>query len=310
MGSDCLLEEKRTDPLLMTLIERFKSSNIIVKLIAVNAVVFVVANLAFAFMALLGEFSFELASWNIRLGGTAQMNELVMRPWTVVTYMFMHFDFGHIFWNMLILFFLGKVFLHLFDSRKLLSVYLVGGLAGFLLFAIAYNVFPTLDPVRTHMVGASASIMAIVLAVATYAPNYSIQLVIFGPVKMWLVGTLYVIADIAAIKYFDNTGGHLAHLGGAAYGFIWASQIKQGKNIGQWMERLVDRLANLFKKGTRARMKVVKNEKRGGKSDAEYNVEKKANQAKVDAILDKISKSGYDSLTKTEKDILFKQGDR
>ena len=296
----------------MTLLDRFKSSNIIVKLIVVNALVFVVANLVFDFMALSGELHGPQAERNICLGVTAELNELAMRPWTVVTYMFTHFYFGHIFWNMLILFFLGKVFLHLLDSRKLLSVYLVGGLAGFLLFAITYYVFPALEPDGSHMVGASASIMAIVLAAATYAPNYSIQLVIFGPVKMWLIGALYVIADIAAIKYFVNTGGHLAHLGGAAYGFIWASQIKQGKNIGQWMERLVDRLANLFKKGTRARMKVVKNKKgkRGGKSDAEYNVEKKVNQAQVDAILDKISKSGYDSLTKTEKDILFKQGDR
>jgi membrane associated rhomboid family serine protease len=293
----------------MTLIDRFKSSNIIVKLIAVNALVFVVANVVFAFLALSGEFSFELASWNSRLGGTAQIDELIVRPWTVVTYMFTHFDFGHIFWNMIILFFLGKVFLHLLDPRKMLSVYLMGGLAGFVLFLVAYNVFPVLDPVRTHMVGASASIMAIVLAAATYSPNYSIQLVIFGPVKMWLIGVVYVLADIAAIKYFDNTGGHLAHLGGAAYGILWASQMKKGKNIGGWMERLVDKLANLFKKGIRTKMKVVKNERRGGKTDAQFNVDKKASQAKVDSILDKISKSGYDSLTKAEKDILFKQGD-
>lgn len=294
----------------MALINQFKSSNIIVKLIAVNAVVFVVANIVFAFLALSGEFSFELASWNIRMGGTAQLDELLVRPWTVVTYMFTHFEFGHIFWNMIILFFLGKVFLHLLDARKMLSVYLVGGLAGFLLFIVAYNLFPALDPDGTHMVGASASIMAIVLAAATFSPNYSIQLVIFGPVKMWLIGVVYVLADIAAIKYFDNTGGHIAHLGGAAYGFLWASQMKKGKNIGRWMEELVDRLANLFKKGTRAKMKVVKNEPRGGKTDAQYNVDRKASQAKVDSILDKISKSGYDSLTKAEKDILFKQGDK
>jgi len=205
----------------------------------------------------------------------------------------------------------GTVFLTQHNPKKTLSMYLVGGLAGLMLFIVLYNILPALEErvEGSRIMGASGCVMALFVAATIYNPKSLINLKFFQ-IPVWIIAVLYVLRDISYLKLGDNLGGLYAHLGGAAYGFIWASQIKQGKNIGQWMERLVDRLANLFKKGTRARMKVVKNEKRGGKSDAEYNVEKKANQAKVDAILDKISKSGYDSLTKTEKDILFKQGDR
>lgn len=293
----------------MTLLDRFKSSNIVIKLIAVNALVFLIVNILLGVWAMSGDFNLNEATESLRLGVSADMKLLLYRPWTIVTYMFTHYDFMHIFVNMLILFFLGRIFLYLTNPRKFLSMYVMGGLAGFLFYVIGFNFFPALNVDNTHMIGASASVMAIVLAAATYSPNYTVNLIIFGPVKLWLIGVLYVLADIAAIKYFDNTGGHLAHLGGAAYGFLWARQMKQGKNIGAWMERWLDRLANLFKGGGKTRMKVVKNQRRGGKTDEEYIMEKRNNQARVDSILDKISKSGYDSLTKDEKDFLFKQGE-
>lgn len=294
----------------MTLIDRFKASDIIVKLIAVNAMVFLASLVALGIFAgsAANPEDFNPDDVDLLLSATADFKKLPFRFWTPITYMFAHRELGHIFWNMLVLYLGGMTFFRLFNARNTLAMYLVGGIAGFLTFAILFKIFPAFNP-ESSMLGASAAVFALLAAAATHSPNALINLRFFQ-VKVWIVAAVYIVTNLVALKSYENIGGTYAHLGGAAYGFIWASQMKKGKNIGAWMERLVDKLANLFKKGTRTKMKVVKNERRGGKTDAQYNVDRKVSQAKVDSILDKISKSGYDSLTKAEKDILFKQGDK
>jgi membrane associated rhomboid family serine protease len=230
---------------------------------------------------------------------------LLYRPWSVFTYMFTHIDFWHIFWNMFMLFVFGKIMMTFLGPRKLLSMYLLGGLAGFLLYIIAFNIFPALD-VNSTIVGASAAIMAIVVAMAAYMPNYTLNLILIGPVKLQYIAMFYVVLDFVSIRMMENTGGHIGHLGGAVYGFVWGWNYRLGRDYSSWFELLLDRFFNLFKRG-RGRFKVVKKAgTRVPKSDEDYNADKLKRQQRVDAILDKISKAGYDSLSKEEKDFLFK----
>jgi membrane associated rhomboid family serine protease len=284
-----------------------KKANVLIQFIVINVAVFVVINIILVAMGLAigdpGQFH------DLYLSCTADIRAVPGRFWTIITYMFTHHDFGHIFGNMLILFFVGRIFLQLLGTKKFIATYILGGVSGWLFFALSYNIFPAFEPVGSRMVGASASVMAIFLAAATYSPNYRFNLPLVGAVPLWLIAGIYVLYDFVSLRYYVNSGGHLAHLGGAFYGFIMASQLRGGRDISRWFEGFMDNMLNFFKKGRSPKLKVVK-ATRKGKSDEEFNAEKKKSQERVDLILDKISKSGYDSLTKDEKDFLFRQSQR
>jgi membrane associated rhomboid family serine protease len=229
------------------------------------------------------------------------------RPWTLVTYMFLHIDFIHILFNLLWLYWFGTVFIQELGLKKLLSTYLLGGFAGGLLYVLFYNLFPVFEPVRANSValGASASVMAVVLAAATYRPDRRLHLIFIGPVKIVYIALIMFIFT-SLVDFSVNSGGKIAHIGGAVTGFLFAFYYKQGKDITKGFDRMMDRIATWFKPG-KQRMKVTY--KRPA-DDIEYNKQKADEQQEIDRILDKISKGGYESLTAKEKELLFKMSDK
>jgi len=237
----------------------------------------------------------------------ANLDVLAKRPWTLVTYMFLHVDFIHILFNLLWLYWFGTVFIQGIGLKKLLSTYLLGGLAGGILYVIFYNIFPVFDQVRENSIalGASASVMAVVAATATYQPNNRMHLILIGPVKILYIA-LFMFIFTSLVDFSVNTGGKIAHIGGALMGFFIAYYYKQGKDITRGFERMMDRLATLFKPG-KQKMKVTH---KRATDDIEYNRQKNDAQKEIDSILDKISKAGYNSLTAREKELLFKMGDK
>ena len=278
----------------------FKSGSALTKLIYINIAVFLAVKLIGVIFFLLSiPPSFSIVNW---FAVPADLNNLMFKPWTVFTYMFLHQDFIHILFNMLVLYWFGKIFLNFFDSKKLLSVYLVGGLAGATLYILSFNVFPVFNQALpiSYALGASASVMAIVIGISVYAPNHKINLLFLGPVPLKYIAIFYIVLDILSIAS-SNAGGHIAHLGGALFGYLYISRMRKGKNITRGFDKFMDKLFSLFKPGGKIKVSYKR-----PADDYEYNKTKAANQKDVDKILDKIAKSGYDSLTKKEKEILFK----
>jgi len=280
--------------------QSFKSGNTLIKLLYINIAVFLAVKIiGVLFFLLSAEQTFSIANW---LAVPADFSNLILKPWTIFTYMFLHVDFFHILFNMLWLYWFGVLFLSYFDEKKLLSLYLTGGLAGAALYILAFNIFPAFSEVLpvSFALGASASVIAIVIAVSVHAPDHTIHLLFLGPVKLKYIALVTIAIDILSIAS-SNAGGHIAHLGGALYGYLFVQQYKKGKNINKGFDRFMDKLFSLFK--PKPKFKVTY---KRPMTDIEYNKEKIKKQKDVDQILDKIAKSGYDSLTKKEKEILFK----
>lgn len=289
--------------------ESFRKGSNLTKLIYVNIGVYVLVKV----FALLG-WILQISDFGYILGGylavPASTDRIFAQPWSLLTYMFLHYDFFHILFNMLWLFWFGRMFIEFIGNARLVAVYILGGLTGAAFYIMAYNFFPVLEASKDYAIaiGASASVMAIVFSVAFYRPNHRIHLVFIGPVKLVHIAIFSVIIDVLSISG-GNAGGHIAHLGGAFYGYIYAVNFKKGQDIASVFVALINKVADIFKKHKKPRMKV----KYGGQSsakmnDRQYNARKKDDQERINKILDKISKSGYDSLTKEEKEILFKSG--
>lgn len=291
----------------------------LVRLLLVNGGVFLMVTT----LQLLTTLGFGKASpWEsgavLGLATTWVPDVLLRRPWTIITHMFVHTGVWHLLMNMALLYWMGRLFVVHFGSRRLLSTYLVGGLAGFLLYFSATNLFPGLQQ-GTYAYGASAAVMAILTAVATRDPERRIGLVIIGSVPLKYVAIVLVLLDYFALSNGENTGGNLAHLGGALFGFVMVKQAQQGRDLVGWFENLLDAVTTALKPTGRPKLRVEKSERRKpwsrksksetrtsrAKSDAEFNQEKKVRLARLDAILDKVSKHGYDNLTKEEKAFLF-----
>lgn len=245
--------------------------------------------------------TYKLLSYYLTIPASPKL--LLYRPWTVVTHMFVHDGFLHILFNMMWLYFGGSLFLTFHDSKKLLSTYLLGGFVGALFFILSMNLFPIFSSSAPYAVaeGASAAVLAIVVAVATTAPNYVVRLVLIGPVKLKYIAIISVLIDVLMIPK-GNAGGHFGHLGGAFFGFIYASQLKNGKDLTVDFLRPIFWIRNKLKLRNRP-IKVVHSKP---KSRYQHQEEKANKQEQVDAILDKIKRSGYDSLSKKEKEILFR----
>lgn len=242
----------------------------------------------------------------------ANLEVLARRPWTLISYMFLHVDFIHILFNLLWLYWFGTVFIQELGLKKLLSTYLLGGLAGGILYVIAYNLFPVFDAVRGESIalGASASVMAVVVASATYEPDRRMHLILIGPVKIVYIALVMFILT-SMVDFSVNTGGKIAHIGGALMGFLFAYYYRKGRDISRGFDRMMDSMATWFK--PRERLKVTYKRSAGEKrpaDDFEYNKKKAEEQKEIDRILDKISKAGYDSLSSREKEMLFKMGNK
>lgn len=277
----------------------------VMKLLLINVLFFLVQSLVLL-IAFFGGFKSEyiafLANW---LWASSDISTLITRPWTLVTYMFLHNpeSIFHVLSNMLYLYFFGRIFVDFFNQKKAYPLYLFGGLVGFLVSFLAYNLIPSLqNEVGVTMVGASAAVMAIVLATATLAPDFTVHLIIIGPVKLKYVALFVVIIDLISIPSTFNLGGHIAHLGGALTGYLYIRSYNNGRDWFSWWQRLEERMYGLFQK--RKPKVVYRNQNNPGPtSKREQDVSK---QQKIDAILDKIKAGGYDSLSKNEKEFLFK----
>ena len=279
----------------------FRQNNDLVKLILVNIGVWIVLLLL---NTLLWLFQSNLYSDILSfLAVHSNFRILLTHPWTLVSYMFVHEGFWHIFFNMLWLYWFGKIFLEYLTERQLVAIYFLGGIAGALFFVLTFNVFPSFDNVFhfSYAIGASASVMAIITAISFYAPNYRMNLIFIGPVKIIWLAVFFFIYDFISIKS-GNPGGHLAHIGGAIFGWYFAYALRNGKDITLSFSGFANWFMNLFQRKKKFTVSY------SGKkvSDQEYNHNKKENQKTMDEILDKISKSGYNSLSKAEKDFLFR----
>ena len=241
---------------------------------------------------------YTVTSW---VAVPADLGALLHRPWSLITYMFFHWDFMHILFNMLWLYWMGRIFQEYLGNRKLLVVYFLGGLAGALFYIASYNLFPLFANAlpQSSAIGASASVLAITIAAATLVPDYPIQLLFIGRVALKWVAVVTLLLDLISISG-SNAGGHLAHLGGALFGFIYVRQLRAGRDIGNWLSRIFDKLT--FRKIPVMQVKYSR-----GKTDEDYLTVKKSKQERLDDILDKISKSGYGSLSKEEREFLFSQ---
>lgn len=281
----------------------FKSGSALTKLIYINLAVFLAVKIIGVIFFLLNiSPNFSIVNW---FAVPADIHNLIYKPWTIFTYMFLHQEFLHILFNILWLYWFGQIFLRYFDDKKLLSVYLVGGLAGAALYILSFNLLPVFNQVLpvSYALGASASVIAIVIAVSVYAPNHTINLMFFGPVQLKYIAIITIVIDILSIAS-SNAGGHIAHLGGALFGYLYISQLRKGKNITRGFDRFMDKIFSLFK--PREKFKVTyKRPMTDIEKDIEYNKTQAAKQKDIDKILDKIAKSGYDSLTKKEKEVLF-----
>ena len=289
---------------------RYNMAGVVEKLIAVNVLVFVVVFLLKAIFYLFNLPDY-LSEW---LVFPKQLGEFIYKPWTLITYAFMHSGIWHILSNMLILYFSGRMFLTFFSPKRLLNYYFLGAIAGALLFMLSYNVFPAFAGAgNSYLLGASAAVMAVLLGVTTQAPNMSVRLMIIGSIKLWWIAAFFVISDIVQMP-FNNPGGHLAHIGGALLGYVYTTQLQKGRDIGAWFEKLVDGVVSLFSKKEKTPFKKVYKNKNYSSSKSKssktthHTAGAKEKQQKIDAILDKISKSGYESLSKAEKDFLFNAG--
>jgi len=274
------------------------------RLLAVNAGVFLVIQSVIIFLNLSGSrgrAQFPLDLW---LATSTDWTVVASRPWSVITHMFTHVSFSHFLWNMVWLYFSGQLFERYYGKRKLLAVYLAGGIFGWL---ILQGITPLTALEPGFAMGASACIMAVFIAAAVHSPEE--RLMFFGvfPVKLKVLAIIYVLMDYMALRGEINLGGHIAHLAGAAFGFFYAIQIKKGINILKWFEKLLDAIKGLFV--GRKKLKTAYKSARQ-MTDEEYNQTKVRNDNRVDAILDKIARGGYDSLTRDEKDFLFRHSKR
>ena len=285
--------------------QTFKQGTSLIKLIYINASVFILLKLFFIILLLFnGSGSFLLSYLAI----PADLNLLIYRAWTPLTYMFLHEGFLHIFFNMFTLFWFGRIFLMYFSEKQLVGLYLIGGLMAALVYVIAYNLFPYYAPTlhQSLLLGASGSIMAIIVATAFRSPDMELQVLFLGNVKLKYIAIFFVLTSLFGITS-NNGGGELAHLGGALAGYLFVVSLRQGKDLTKGISRILDTISNLF--GPR-KLKVKHNPNRRNSrmSDAEFNVNKARKMAEIDKILDKIKTSGYESLSVDEKKKLFEQG--
>jgi membrane associated rhomboid family serine protease len=281
----------------------FRSGSSLMKLIYINLAVF----LSVTIIGIIGFLIVdqEILNQTIRiLSVPSSFNTLLLRPWTLITYMFTHKELLHIIVNLLWLYWFGKIFLEYLDEKKLVAVYLIGGIAGGLTYVLSYNIFPAFKGIvgeSIPLLGASASVMAIVVAIAAYVPDYTVYLLFLGRVKIkYIAIAIFIFTSI--LDFSANSGGKLAHIGGALFGFLYTYSYRQGNDIGRWVSKALDSLVTLFK--PRKKLKVTYKKP---VDDFEYNRKKADHQKEINAILDKISKGGYDSLTKQEKETLFRE---
>ncbi len=267
-----------------------RRADMLTKLIVINIIVFILANI-FVNIPGLGSYVYDYFAL------PSSLHQLLYRPWTLITYMFLHVQTMHLISNMIMFYWFGIIFTDFMGTKRLLYTYLLGGIAGGLLFIIFSNLFMQ----GSNLIGASAGIMAVIIATAILVPDYQLHLIFFGPVKLkYLAVGAFVLSSL--IDFSVNSGGKVSHIGGALYGILYMSQYRKGTDYAEIAGNFIDKIGKFFK-GTNKGPKLKKS---GGNGLRQQKTSEDEKQKKIDAILDKISASGYDALTKEEKDFLFK----
>ncbi|WP_428231217.1 rhomboid family intramembrane serine protease [Flavobacterium sp.] len=245
--------------------------------------------------------SFAYPDW---LALSSDPNVFMFRPWTFLTYAFFHSSFLHLLFNMMVLNFASNLFLTFFTQKQYLGLYILGAVFSGVVFSLSFYFLN----IPGSIVGASAAIMAVLVGVTTYQPLMNVRLLLIGNVKLWHITTVILVLDLMQFR-LDNTGGHISHLAGALFGFIFIKLLQNGTDLSIIISRTIDFFTNLFKKSPSTPFKKVhKNYKKPAEKVASRIVTKDKTQQQIDEILDKISQSGYDCLTKEEKEFLFKAG--
>lgn len=275
---------------------QYKTGGMVQKLIFWN-IGFFLFSLVFFYSFSAGKF--QIPTW---IALSSDLGTFIRTPWTLITFNFFHAGFLHLIFNLLVLHFSGRLFNTYFTDKQLFGVYVLGGIFSGITFVLSYIFIGKAG----LLVGASGAIMAILIATATYAPFMLLRIPLIGIVKLWHVAFVILLVDLIQMP-LDNTGGHLAHLGGALFGFIYIKLLQSGTDITKPFSALLDAFANFFKPKKKTPFKKVhRNTTKNGVNSFKEN--KDMTQKQIDDILDKISKSGYDSLTKEEKEFLFKAG--
>ncbi len=278
---------------------QYKFGGIAQRLIYWNVACFLISLLLF-YQFDRGNFNFP--SW-IALSTTP--SDFVIKPWTFLTYAFFHNGFWHLVFNMIVLNFSSTLFLTYFTQKQFLGVYFLSSIFAGMVFVSSYFL---MDMGAANIVGASAAIMGVLVAVTTYQPLMNVRLLLIGNVKLWHITAVIIILDLMQFR-LENTGGHISHLAGAAFGFVYINLLQNGTDLSKIVSGVMDFFTNLFKKSPSTPFKKVhKNYSKPNEKSASKIVTKDKSQQQIDEILDKISQSGYDSLTKEEKEFLFKVG--
>lgn len=292
-----------------TLQERYKGASLLLRFIYINIAVFVVLRLLGLFSLLICNDSSYLVKW-VELPSDAKL--ALHRPWTVFTYMFSHYGVFHILFNMLWLYWLGRIFLEFFNPRQLGGLYVLGGLGGAAFYLLCYNLLPTLSGHFGMLLGASASVMAIVIAVTIYRPDYRVGLMFFGGIALKWITLATVFIGLLSIEG-DNMGGYLSHIGGMLVGLLFGLSIKRGHDITSWINRCIDVVVSFFKgrnkKTKSASYKYQHSTSTSSTTSSSSNYSSsdnsKVDEARLDEILGKLKQSGYGALTEEEREFLF-----
>lgn len=282
---------------------RFHRGDISLQFIYINVGIFVVTTLVSVFLLL---FNWNASSWLNFLELPAWIPQFLVQPWSLFTYMFLHVGALHLLFNMLWLYWFGQLFLSFFSARHYRGLYLLGGLCGGLLYLLAFNVFPYFEAYvhGSYLLGASASVLAIVVATAVRQPEYRVNFMFVGAVRLKYVALFMVVTDLLFVTS-GNGGGHIAHLGGALAGWWFAASLQKGRDITRWINQVFDWFSGGMKFKRPAKKPKMKVERGGKNADYDYNAQKKRQSEEIDRILDKLKKSGYASLTTEEKKRLF-----
>lgn len=276
--------------------EKLSRLNVFEKIIVANLCVFIVSSIILKFQG------FGLGLEWLSLSKSA--SALIYKPWTLLSYGFTHYSFSHLFFNMLVLYFFGRSFSNLFKADLGLKVYLLGILSGGLAFVAVYSLFPSgILTAAGPLVGASSGVRAIIIFLCVYLPNKELRFFTFRfPLKY--IGIALVVFDLPGL-FSQNSGGTVAHIGGYISGFYYARQFQKGIDMGQIIDKIVAYFSN-SKSVLRTVYKKKKNNSYAGRKKEEFD--RFTHQKQIDLILDKISKSGYESLSQAEKDFLFRAG--
>lgn len=276
----------------------FKTGNMLTKIIMINIAVFVITALSQAFFPFI--YSGYLLPF-IAVPGEAL--SLLIKPWTIITHMFVHAGLWHLIWNMLALYWFGRIVGDLIGDRHVLPLYIYGGLMGAFLYVLSYQIFQPLNPgyLGSKAIGASAAMLAFAMAGAKLNPDHEMRLLLIGPVKIKWIVLAIILIDLISIGNGSNTGGHIAHLGGMMMGYLYVEKLGSGQDLSVGFNRFMDRISSFFSNRQNQRRKSNLKVK----YKAPYKKTEPENlQDQVDAILEKIKKKGYGSLSQKEKDIL------